>query len=260
MITATDQATPSPITPTEAETVQATVSTNDGTSASPTIEPSLQSALETSTPKVKGKASSARHFSPESIEKIIRAISKLVEAFTALKEAYNKQPQKDANTIAPAAPQSPPEAPGVPADVPSVVPVDETPAPEEPVASEPAAMGSEPLTSAPEMAAALVDRGQPLERTSGFLWKPVSDKDGKLAVLLPPHLTGKVRAVAILSPDGSRTLQSGRYSGNGNGGREHFRFSKPGGEFPDGSIVLIKLEDGSRRFMKIRETSARVQK
>mgnify|MGYP003351543819 FL=1 len=79
-------------------------------------------------------------------------------------------------------------------------------------------------------------------------------------MLFRSHLTGKVKAVCILSPDGSRTLQSGKYAGNGNGGREHFRFSKPGGEFPDGSIVLIKLEDGSRRYMKIRETSARVQK
>lgn len=260
MITATDQATPSAITPTEAETVQATVSTNDDTSASQTIEPSLQSALETGTPKVKGKASSARHFSPEKIEKIIRAISKLVEAFAALKEAYNKQPQKDERRIMPALPQWPPVDPGMPSYMPSVVPVDETPAPEEPVDSEPAAVDYEPLTSDSDMAATLVDRGRPLERTSGFLWKPVSDKDGKLAVLLPPHLTGKVQAVAILSPDGSRTLQSGRYSGSGNGEREHFRFSKPGGEFPDGSIVLIKLEDGSRRFMKIRETSARVQK
>ena len=66
--------------------------------------------------------------------------------------------------------------------------------------------------------------------------------------------------VVILSPDGKRTLQRGRYSGVGNGGREHYRFSKAGDKFPDGSIVVIKLKDGTTKHMVIKETSARLEK
>ena len=105
-----------------------------------------------------------------------------------------------------------------------------------------------------------IEQGSPLGRSTGFLWKPESDKDKKLAILLPPGLSGQVAEVVILSPDGKRTLQRGRYSGVGNGGREHYRFSKAGDKFPDGSIVVIKLKDGTSKHMVIKETSARLEK
>lgn len=105
-----------------------------------------------------------------------------------------------------------------------------------------------------------IEQGSPLGRSTGFLWKPESDKDKKLAILLPPGLSGQVAEVVILSPDGKRTLQRGRYSGVGNGGREHYRFSKAGDKFPDGSIVVIKLKDGTTKHMVIKETSARLEK
>ena len=105
-----------------------------------------------------------------------------------------------------------------------------------------------------------IEQGSPLGRSAGFLWKPVSDKNAKLAILLPPGLSGQVAEVVILSPDGKRTLQRGKYSGVGNGDREHYRFSKAGGEFPDGSIVVIKLKDGTTKHMVIKETSARLEK
>jgi hypothetical protein len=98
-------------------------------------------------------------------------------------------------------------------------------------------------------------------RASGeFLWKPQSEKDGKLAVLIPSSLTGRVAEVAIVSPDKKRVLQSGKFSGVGNGNRAHFRFSKSGDKFPDGAIVWIKLKDGTSRHMVIKETSARYTK
>ena len=105
-----------------------------------------------------------------------------------------------------------------------------------------------------------IEQGSPLGRSTGFLWKPESDKDKKLAILLPPGLSGQVAEVVILSPDGKRTLQRGRYSGVGNGGREHYRFSKAGDKFPDGSIVVLKLKDGTSKHMVIKETSARLEK
>ena len=105
-----------------------------------------------------------------------------------------------------------------------------------------------------------IDPGTSHNRNAGFLWKPESDKNQKLAILLPPNLAGKVAEVIVLSPDGKLTLQRGKYSGVGNGAREHYRFSKAGSEFPDGSIVVIKLKDGTTKHMVIKETSARLEK
>ena len=105
-----------------------------------------------------------------------------------------------------------------------------------------------------------IEQGSALDRSAGFLWKPESDKNQKLAILLPPNLAGKVAEVIVLSPDGKRTLQRGKYSGVGNGAREHYRFSKAGSEFPDGSIVVIKLKNGTTKHMVIKETSARLEK
>jgi hypothetical protein len=90
-----------------------------------------------------------------------------------------------------------------------------------------------------------------------FLWKPKSEKDGKLAVLLPKQYTGKVASVEVLSPDGQQKLAQGKASGVGNGDREHFRFNSPGEAFPDGSIVFVTLKDGSTSQVEIKNTSAR---
>jgi hypothetical protein len=102
--------------------------------------------------------------------------------------------------------------------------------------------------------------GRALGKMGGFLWKPVSDKNGDLVVLLPKQLTGRVQEVRVLSADGKKSLGKGKYSGIGNGDREHFRFSKSGGSYPDGAIVLIKLEDGSTRHVKISDTSKRLER
>ena len=117
----------------------------------------------------------------------------------------------------------------------------------------------DPKVSAPPIQKP-IEQGSALDRSAGFLWKPESDKNQKLAILLPPNLAGKVAEVIVLSPDGKRTLQRGKYSGVGNGAREHYRFSKAGSEFPDGSIVVIKLKNGTTKHMVIKETSARLEK
>lgn len=99
-----------------------------------------------------------------------------------------------------------------------------------------------------------------LKGNGEFLWKPVSDKDGKLAVLLPKQYTGKVASVKIISSKDGSTLAKGKYSGVGNGDREHFRFSKSGGSFPDGSIVHVTLKDGQKLEVKIKDTAKRLSK
>lgn len=93
-----------------------------------------------------------------------------------------------------------------------------------------------------------------------FLWKPVSEADGKLVVLCPAGLSGKVVSVEILSPDEKNVLEKGRYTGTGNGGREHYRFKTPGRRFPSGSLVRISTENGSATLIKIKRPGRRLQK
>lgn len=95
--------------------------------------------------------------------------------------------------------------------------------------------------------------------THGFLWKPASDKDGKLAILLPPSLTGTVRSVSITSPTGE-ALETGAFAGTGNGDREHFRFGKSGAQYPDGSLVTVTFKDGSKTELPIKDTAARIER
>lgn len=77
----------------------------------------------------------------------------------------------------------------------------------------------------------------------GFLWKPNSDSTGKLAILLPPGMSGRVASLRVVGASGN-VIENGKSAGIGNGGREHFRFDKSGQEFPPGSKVEITLKTG----------------
>lgn len=90
---------------------------------------------------------------------------------------------------------------------------------------------------------------------SGFLWKPVSDSDGKLAILLPPQYNGKVNGVTVQSPDGKSA--SGRSGGVGNGDRQHFRFNEPGTSFAPGTVVSISMRDGRNEQIPIQNPGVR---
>jgi hypothetical protein len=94
--------------------------------------------------------------------------------------------------------------------------------------------------------------------SGGFLFKPNSESDGKLVVLLPPRLAGLVKGVALVGPNGE-IIETARYTGNGNGGRDHYRFSRAGGQYPDGLTVQATLATGELVRYVIRETSARTE-
>lgn len=100
--------------------------------------------------------------------------------------------------------------------------------------------------------------GAPTGADQGFLYKPTSESDGKLVVLLPSRLSGLVAGVQLFDPAG-KLLDSGRYSGNGNGGREHFRFSKSGGSYPDGVRVEVSLTTGEKLRYVINDSGARTE-
>ena len=94
-----------------------------------------------------------------------------------------------------------------------------------------------------------------------FLWKPQSESNGKLVVLLPSGLTGKVVKAGVYTsvpPTQANLVEEGRFSGDDhNGGRAHFRFNNAGGSYPDGSYVVAQLSDGRTVSFQVGETSAR---
>lgn len=94
--------------------------------------------------------------------------------------------------------------------------------------------------------------------SGGFLYKPVSDTTGKLVVLMPSKLAGMIAGVKIYDPSGN-LLESGRHTGNGNGGRDHYRFKKTGAAYPDGLVVEATLTTGDTVRYRIGETSKRTE-
>lgn len=98
--------------------------------------------------------------------------------------------------------------------------------------------------------------GNTIDGGNGFLWKPVSESDEKLVVLLPAEMTDQVLQV-VLKDSNDETVEEGRSTGVHNGGREHFRFDKPGGGYPNDVTVEVTLSDGSVQTYKIPNPSER---
>jgi hypothetical protein len=104
---------------------------------------------------------------------------------------------------------------------------------------------------------AAADGGKAADGPSGFLWKPASDSDGKLVVLTPEGLTGKIESV-VLKDESGRVIESGRSSGVANGDREHFRFRRAGGDYPPNVTVEIRMENGEIKRYRVEDPSRRV--
>lgn len=96
----------------------------------------------------------------------------------------------------------------------------------------------------------------PVDGTEGFLYKPESDSDGKLVVVLPAALTGQIASVGLFDSAGE-LIEAGLFRGVANGEREHFRFTKPGGEYPDGMSVKVRLKDGTETIYTIEDSASR---
>jgi hypothetical protein len=98
--------------------------------------------------------------------------------------------------------------------------------------------------------------GGVIDGDGGFLYKPFSDSDGNLVVLTPESLAGQVASVTVRGPDGG-VLATGIPKGNGNGGRDHFRFDQPGSAFPPNITIEVQLVDGSSKSYPIGNPSLR---
>ena len=91
----------------------------------------------------------------------------------------------------------------------------------------------------------------------GFVWKPISEGDGNLVVLLPSSLRGKVTGAYIMK--GGSVVESGRFSGDThNGNRPHYRYSKPGAGYGSGLTLAARLKDGTTRTWSIPNGGKRV--
>lgn len=90
-----------------------------------------------------------------------------------------------------------------------------------------------------------------------FLYKPMSDSDGKLVVLSPSNIADQVESARI-TKDG-QVLDEGRWGGIGNGSRAHFRFSKPGSSYPNNLTVEFVLKDRSLKSFEIANSAERTE-
>lgn len=99
------------------------------------------------------------------------------------------------------------------------------------------------------------DGAEDTSTSNQFLWKPVSESDGKLVILLPNSMKGQVVSVSVQS---GQTQETGRFSGDThNGNRPHFRFTKPGSGYGSNIMVVAAgtsgmcswtIPNGAQRF------------
>lgn len=89
-----------------------------------------------------------------------------------------------------------------------------------------------------------------------FLWKPISESDGNLVVLLPSELNNNIQQVYLVDSSGN-VLEKGKFTGFKNGDRGHYRFSKSGGNYPSGTRTIAILNDGTALSYNTGQTSSR---
>lgn len=92
----------------------------------------------------------------------------------------------------------------------------------------------------------------------GFLFKPVTNNEGKLAVLLGQNLTGNISSVKI-KDSLNNVLEEGKLQTAGikETGREKWNFSKQGGNYPKDIAVEVTLSSGEVQRFKIPDPSKR---
>ena len=98
----------------------------------------------------------------------------------------------------------------------------------------------------------------PRGQDGGFIWKPVGENSKKLVILLPPQYTGYVQGVYVANSSRA-AVETGNPTGVGNGGREHFRFSKPGAGYGSGVYAVAVLKAGGSVHWPIPNGSSRIQ-
>ena len=101
-------------------------------------------------------------------------------------------------------------------------------------------------------------RGTVMDGAGGFLFKPVGDNDGKLAVLSPDYVGPLVQSISLKDSNGN-VIEQGRFTSFGDDGktRAKYSFRKPGGQYPKNMTVEIKYLDGTTGDYQIPDPSKR---
>jgi hypothetical protein len=68
----------------------------------------------------------------------------------------------------------------------------------------------------------------------------------------------KVEIHSSLPPTPENLIDTGKFSANANGGRDHFRFSKPGGDYGDNVYVVAYKNGGGMVTYAIDDPSNRI--
>ena len=118
------------------------------------------------------------------------------------------------------------------------------------------AAGVSKVSASSDAPSGAAETASPVDGADGFLFKPISDTQGKLVVVLPKELTGKISKVVLRDMTG-KELESGQWGGIGNGDREHFRYNKPGGSYPANLFVEVQLKGGGTKNYSIADPSKR---
>lgn len=99
--------------------------------------------------------------------------------------------------------------------------------------------------------------GNPIEGAdNSFVWKPVSESDGNLVVLLPASLAGQVEGLTISGSFGSVAGSGGELS---NGNRPTYRFPQPGSAYGQNITVQAPLKSGGVRTWTVPDGGSRVE-
>ena len=101
-------------------------------------------------------------------------------------------------------------------------------------------------------------QGLKMDGAGGFLFKPVADNDGRLAVLSPDGVGPLVQSVRLLDSKGN-SIEEGRFTSFGDDGnnRAKYSFKKPGGSYEKNISVEIKYIDGTVQNYQIPDPSKR---
>jgi hypothetical protein len=100
--------------------------------------------------------------------------------------------------------------------------------------------------------------GDEIGGDTGFVFKPVSEKDGNLAILFPPSFTDQIEDIFLKDKEGNE-IEVGNAQGPTNGNRETFRFQKPGAEYLKNIMVEVLLKNGSIMQYEILNSSERYE-
>lgn len=90
----------------------------------------------------------------------------------------------------------------------------------------------------------------------GLIWKPISESNGNVAVVLQPYLEGQANSVMIQDSSG-KTIETVRLTSVDDIGRSIFRLKQPGGRYPDNLTVQVALKNGERLSYQIPEPANR---